>query len=453
MHVLGAFDATLMPADYEDKVVVPGSRQVAVVEEAFGLVPPLLCHAVDHVAFVEQESEEAGSVLGWVRHAQGNVVFVSALPSNATEANLKGRSYQLGVISVLIHEAAHAAHNLLDSQKEVGFLDSKPDPATWSSDAQALAAGIVASHRLQGGFEDDEWVRLHEAFVDLGLAEPYYGNGGQGSVPDAALMEAGFMSAYGGTKPSDDIAEMVMGALYGHYLDAQDERGAVSVVGDHACQAFRAQEGEEASVSDTEAAAFVKLSFLRDLGFLTDEAFSWCVGGVGARYNTPPGTLDEGFHVYDLETGAIEHSLTGSPEGFMGEREGSGGLVYFQMNAEGLLRVGSDESGYQERQAEMSLLLDLGRRDVAEVSWPRGIYRLQMPGQADQGGSRFIVEIPDAGAQSVWATDGYVLVVRASNNRIEGGIRILDTVRPFAPSPLPLPSPAFHTLIQFVLQN
>lgn len=416
-----------MPADYDGDVVSPGTYQTAVVEEAFRIAPDLLCQAVEYVAFVQRVSEEAGA-LGWTRTNQGNVIFISALPNEAAEFNLdpnrspsrNGRSVQIGTVGAILHEAAHAGHHLIDAQSD---LSSKPPPDVWTNAAQTFGANLVEEHRLKGGFMEDEWVRMHEAFVDEEMAQGYYENSGRGSIADANLTEAGFMSASGGTKPSDDIAETTSWTLLAHYLDQTGERPLVNKMEDFICQELRAS--QEVAVSFEHAAAYTKLSTLHDLGFLTDETFDWCTGLVGDRFNDP--TLDPGFHIYDLESQITPHigaSLTNDVSGKMGERDGSGGIVYFQMDATGTLRIGNDEDGYVPHAAELSLMLDLGQRnfagDIDDVSWPRGIYCLTSPGLAVLGGSRFIATFPDASSNTTWATDGYVLVVRASNSGSRG---------------------------------
>lgn len=450
VRLLTAFDGTLMPEGYAGGIVSPGPYQQQAVEDAFALAPELLCQAVDYVVYMQRASDEL--VFGWVRNAQGNVVFLSALPGAATESNLDpdrniaGNAVQVyhSTIRTILHEAAHSAHLLLDARSEALL---KP-PSVWSASVTSFADSVVAAHRLLGGVENDEWERLHATFVDEGVAQPFYGNDAVGSIPDDDLATSGFMSAYGGTKPADDIAETVAAALTGEYLTRRGIYKEVRVE-DRICQTLWAQELPDLSLAH--AAAFTKLTVLHDWGFLSDAAYDWCRAGVGERYNDA--TREPGFHLYDKQVPVVAGSIDEEVTAKMGERDGTGGLVYFQMDAAGTLRVGSDDSGYTPHRAEMSLMLDLDTYDldgdIDDVSWPRGLYRLTVPAQAVLGGSRFIVEFPDAARSSVWATDGYVLVLRASNTHIEGAVRVTDTIRPLNIGG----EPFFHRVIQFVLRQ
>jgi len=123
---------------------------------------------------------------------------------------------------------------------------------------------------------------------------------------------------------------------------------------------------------------------------------------------------------------------------------------FFEMKADGPLLVGTAEDGYRGVFVEASLRLDLDQglmEEIDNVSWPRGLYRISSP---DLGSTTFIAKFPDANTSTTWATGGYVLVARASNERIEGSAFITSTTRPFAP--VPVPEPFFITTIRFILK-
>lgn len=444
-EVLGPDDADEVHERYASLIVTPSSVHRALVKKSFEMAPELLCHATERVVFVEHAGE-SGATMGWTMASAGDLIYISALPTTASVRNLLPeyleRTYatlsedeitqlaaknQAEVIQSILHEAAHAAHHLLDSQRDAGFMDSPPNAEAWDHDALAYAREVVDSHRLKAGLLDGEWVRLHQAFVEEGMAQEW-------SPQKGNLLARGFMSDYGATKPSDDIAEMTAWALVaGMY--APLEQGEPE---DMACQAMRAS-GDD-SIGGGNAAFYVKLALLEDLGFITREAFDHCTGSV--RFTT---ATSKGFHVYNGSE--LRRTIGSGVKARIGKDTEFDRWV-FTLDADGQGRFG-DQTIPMHFALKLKLVdgaMASAFTDADEVSWPRGIYPLVRPNAP----SSFWINAPDDRSATLWATKGLVLVIRASNERIEGSIVPQAFLRPFAPIPVPETPP---TRITFVLSK
>ncbi len=443
--VLGPDDAAAVDEQYASMIIRPSEVHRALVKKSFEIAPDLLCHATERVVFV-QHAGESGATMGWTSHAIPDLIYISALPKTASVRNLLpeylARAYgtldegqidqlaaknQAEVIHSIIHEAAHSAHHLLDSQRDEGVFDSKPDPEHWDSGARAYAKDVVDNHRLKAGLLEGEWTRLHETFVAEGMARGW-------GPEEGNLLAGGFMSDYGATKPSDDIAEMTAWAL-ASYLYDNLEQGEPE---DMACQALRASGSD--SLGGGNAAFYVKLAFLEDLGFITREAFDRCTGPV--EFTTHPA---QGFHVYN----GSQHKRTigEGVRAVIGEDTEYDEWV-FTLDADG-------QGNFGDKTIDMHFGLKLKLVDghfatlldsADEVSWPRGVYRLVRPNAP----SSFWINAPDEKSATLWATKGLVLVIRSSNELIEGSIVPQAFLRPFAPIPVPEIPP---TRITFVLSK
>ncbi|KAA9134147.1 hypothetical protein F3N42_00975 [Marinihelvus fidelis] len=445
-EVLGRDDGDQVREQYASLVVHDSDIYHELVKKAFAMAPELLCHAVERVAFV-QHAGQSGATMGWTYESPGDLIYISALPNTASVRNLLpeylktvyGRSMsdeqiddlaaknQAAVIQSLLHEAAHAAHHLLDSQRNVSVFGSAPDADAWDADATAFAANVVKTHRLGAGMKEGEWTRLHETFVANGMARgwgPEKGN----------LLAGGFMSDYGATKASDDIAESTSWALAAHLFEGLES----GTPDDMACQALR-QSGSD-NIGGGNAAFYVKLALLEDLGFITREAFDRCVGPL--KFETES---SEGFHVYD---GSQHRRSIGSQVTAKIGMDTEYDRWVFTMDADGKGQLDS-----KAIDVHFGLKLELVDgylaskiTEAADVSWPRGIYTLVRP----PAPSSFWINAPDNGAATLWTTKGLVLVIRASNELIEGSIVPQAMLRPFAPIPVPQKPP---TRVTFVLKN
>lgn len=447
--VLGLAERGQLHEDYRDRMVEPGPYQQRLVERSKSYLTPLSCFAVNRVAFVEQPPEDAAAT-GWVLvYGDNDIVHLDARPLSLSDNALNPSSTSnsgstgdvwAGGIDAIVHEATHAAVHLLNSQSSVeqcrvGPLACEPVRATqWSSGAQTAARVAVERARLEGGFVE-EWVRMHEAFVQAGMATEY--GAYEGSKHDAtALTAAGFTSLYGSTKPGEDIAEWVAKTQVG---DLQGRSFEGAVVGnpseDLGCMVMR---GAGERVTGSTAAAFAKVSFLRDVGLVSQEAFERCVGGM--RIET---FGKDGLHLTndDGSVGTLDDRL----RAVIGQAES--GAWTFQFTSEGTARHGDTASP-----VKATLTIDLAAAGtfadtpIEEVSWPRGIYVI---GQ----NAEFRVDFEDVPAATFVGVRGFVLVTRASNDALEGSIVLQLALRPNTLVPVPETGDWLPTPITFRLES
>lgn len=439
-QVLGPSEADQVEEQYQQKVVRPTDLHKELVRRAFAMAPPFLCQAVERVVFVA-DAGASGATMGWTYQSVGDLIYISALMTTASVENLNpvllARRYpslsdaqvqetatknQAEVIQSILHEAAHSAHYLIDSQRDRSLFSVRPDADAWDASAITAARAKVAELRLGAGLLEGEWTRLHSAFVAHGMGRAY--GGGRSD-----LLAGGFMSAYGATKPSDDVAEMTSWAIAAPLYD-----GLSTPAKDDACKALRSAGSDDISAAN--AAVIVKLFLLEDLGFISEADRERCVGPV-----QPTGATSEGFHVYSGSR--LAHTASRSMTAGIG-RDTEFFKWVFTLDADGQVVYGGDPT---DAHYALKLLLAEGAwttpiSDVDDVSWPRGIYTLVRPNEPNS----FWINAEDKGA-TLWATRGFVLVFRASNRLIQGSIVPQMFLRPFTAVPVPEVPPSRITFV------
>jgi len=447
IDVLGLPEQGQLHESERPGLVNPGPFQQRLVERSKAYLTPLLCFAVNRVAFIEQAPEDAAAT-GWVRvHGYNDIVHLDARPLSLSETALdpsKNRGSPgdvwAGGIDALAHEATHAAVHLLNSQSNVercrlSTLSCDPVRASqWSSTAQDAAKVAVERMRLSSGIVE-EWVRMHEAFVRVGMATEYGAYGG--SQHDAtALTAAGFTSRYGSSKPGEDIAEWVAKTQVGNLQGQTFEGATVGNPGENLGCLVMSGAGNR--VTGDTAAAFTKLSFLRDVGLVSQGAFERCVGGLGIETHGK-----NGVHLTNND-GSV-----GTLDDRMRAVIGQNGLGAwsFQLTAEGSARHGDTASPVKATLTlELASILASTATSVDEVSWPRGIYVI-----GDD--AEFRVDFEDAPAGTFYGVEGFVLVTRASNDLIEGSIVLRLGMRPHTAFPVPETGDWLPTPITFRMEG
>ena len=448
LRVLARSDAPQVHQGIRDQLIDPGPNQRHVIAEAAAYLTPLHCHAVEQVAFVRDAGDDSGT-MGWVYVAHDNdTLHIDARPARASENDLDPRlrprvvgNVWAAAIETVVHESTHAAVHLLHTQLREGDClvgpigcDAPTAASQWDADAIEAARAAAERARLGGGFLA-EWTRMHDAFVDAGMALAYGGDGSPAVVPGAgaaAMAAGGFMTAYGSTEPSEDVAEMVAQAQTATLSNATFAGADVSAArADLACQALRAGGGD---LTGATAAVYAKLAFLRDVGLVSGPAFERCVGPAGIDVRGA-----DGFHVWDRDVSDRDVSdrdagyrrTFGGLEVTLGTQASSGRTV-FVLEGSGRAIFGSGDDAV-ETAAEMRLTLDLADADepIERVSWPRGVYRL------GEGANAFSLTLEDAPAGSFVASHGFVLVTSATAERSEGSIVLQRADRPFAPLGVP----------------
>lgn len=432
LTVLGASDSALVKRSYRSRIVAPQEHQRKLLGETAQYMTPLLCAGVRDVVFVEADSDmDDAAVMGWVysNHSQ-STLYINSLPNRAAEVDLAPSSINRIVgnvwatgIETLLHEGAHAAVNLLNTQVMEGdctlwyfFCDEPTDASQWASASVTLAAAAMKRMRIRVSFEA-EWNRLHQSFVNVGLARPY-----GPKLPAGDVASAGFMTAYGGTKPSEDIAEFVAQVQASNIssfkaISATVNRGERPDLG---CIALSEV---YSGVPGNLAALYTKISLLRDVGLISSEAAAACTGNAAIDTRDAPG-----IHFFSHE-GEFQRTFNTEVSATMGSNT-SGDRFKFRLSAKGTAMVGG-----VEHPAEFSLILDLGptSETIERVSWPRGIYQLALLGE-----NRLIVTVPSAGHATYHVDDGMVLITSASAERIEGSIVMNRATRPHAPGMVPM---------------
>lgn len=428
---MGTADADKVIRDHRAHIVSPGAFQRSLVRETATYMTPLLCAGVRDVIFVATEPDgDEGAVLGWVHSKEyQSQLYINSLPNRASEADLvpgPGNRFVGNIwataIETLLHESAHAAVHLLNTRVvegdcTLGFwsCDKATDAAQWPAAALALARDAMERLRIRASFQT-EWNRLHQSFVAVGLARPY---GLELAAEEVA--GAGFMTAYGGTKPMEDIAEIVAQVLARDItgftaIDAEVNRGER---GDLGCMALAAVTN---GVPGGVAALYTKVLLLRDAGLISQEDAAACTGNAGIDTRGTPGV-----HFF-TQTGEYSRTFSDGLTAKIGIND-AGTSFKFRLAAEGTLEVRGEE-----HPATFALILDLGpaEQDLERVSWPRGIYTLDLLGE-----NRLVITVPDEASVTYHVDEGMVLITSATSERIEGSIVMTRAWRPHTTPPVP----------------
>lgn len=475
VRFLNRDDAEEIDEGFRDKIIPrTGDYQKLVVQTALNAVPPLVCASVRRIVFVDDPTKVAVAFTNTTRMINdgrpADLIYFnnSAMPEvllkphevnfddgkeDAQEIN------RIAAIHAVIHEAIHVADHLLDSQRvENSWFGEDPvDESLWSGAAISLAKQAVKRNRLKMGFRQ-EWERMHGAFVKAGMAREYYGKGGGADLKDVEkvtseedadgnpisakdrfgrpimikpapieLAAAGFMSQYGGTQSSEDIAEMTAGVLTRLFVEKTvgaalgRDSDLHAAIEDHACEALR--ESPEGSISTQMAAMYSKLGFLQSVGFIPLEGFKRCVGNL--KIDAP----GQGFYSY--KGGNLSRQYTGNPRAGVGRGTGQDEeWLLANITADGDL---STTSGSVPVTVELILnvtppvgaLTDPGKRaervaiSPADVSYPRGVYFI---GFRNSPHNRLLIRRQSDGAVIVDVGQGVALVGRASSETIEGSV-------------------------------
>ncbi|MGD2129466.1 MAG: hypothetical protein PVJ33_02000 [Lysobacterales bacterium] len=448
----------------------PGEYQREVVQAALDTLPPLVCSAVRRVVFVDKPGEQAIAYTNAVSAINdgkpADLVYFNnwAMPEQRLRpamVKVEGRdedaqaSNRIAAIHAVIHEAAHVADHLLDSQRvNRGWLGEDPvDAALWPVEARQLAAQAADSNLLKKGFRQ-EWIRLHEAFVQAHMARAYYGKGGGADLKEVPkigdergedgkprqlkdrygrpatiqpapleLAGAGFMTRYGGTQASEDIAEIVAGVMTRQFLADHGVTDPIPelevAIDDHACKALNSLPGPD--IPSEIAGFYAKLGFLQSVGFISLQAYERCVGRLKI-----PGS-GEGF--FTFKSGRLERSYSGNPGGRIGQAENNGPFL-FELGADGTVRTRDemipvrvtlilDVSPPPGTWARLSGGSDYGDLKVDDVSFPRGVYFV---GFRHGPFNRLEITRKDDGRKIMDVGQGVALVSRASRDLIEGSV-------------------------------
>ncbi len=411
-------------AYYNDTVLLePGPTQRAVIVAALNRMTPLMCHALGRIAIgtVKDRGDLNGAV---AQVGGGDFMLINAGNLRYTEDNLASfESMRVNMMRTILHEAGHALEALLNANA----ANNGDYGGHWSAADRSVASQTIDNVRLEVGLRA-EWKRMHRAFADEGFAEMWANEGGPArevvrQFTAVETAEGGFMSRYGGTAYTDDIAEMVSWVYAAELFSNAGIPEGRADKEDFACQQMRLH--TEDNVPGRLAAVYSKVMFLHDLGALDSSDVATCLGS-----NIGLSDRSDGFHV--SQDGSHLSSFEDQVEAKIGNTD-EGSLV-FELSAHGEASFG-DERYPALFRLQLDLINHAWQDEVAyrdSPPWPRGLYPLKSSGLN-------VLELRLDGEPSgdFDSTEGFVLVAQSSNQRIAGSIFLTEVWRPHAPVPVP----------------
>ena len=422
----------------EGRLLAPGPHALEATRQALLRMTPFLCQSIRRIAFGTATGHP--SVTGAVNSfGSGDLVLINLAYERFWEESLADKeSSRLMLQGTLLHEAAHAAETLLGAVSADGgpSADGRRYAGSWSHGAREHARRVVANARLDNGLYK-EWQRLHRSFVRLDWAERYDNDGYQKIIdairghsgPDSRLTnasaaqvsKAGFMTPYGAKNWAEDFATFVELTYTGKLFAAglANVGASEDLRQDYACRALQTQSGDGArSLASRHAAVYTKLMFLLDLELVHKQDVDWCIGAHAGLRDVD----GAGFHFF--EDGQFKRSFKNGVKAGMGS-SGIGNL--FEMTGQGHASFGG-----KNYPASMKLSLGVGTGSIERISWPRGVYELEMI-----GADKLSLRLDGAQAGNFDASDGYVLVASSTGKRISGAVFLTKAWRPNAPIPVP----------------
>lgn len=400
-------------------------------------------------------------------------------------------------IKTLIHEATHSAVNLLEKSKteepsenhcssyeknfvsralsgDPGFVVHDTDyyPDLWDSGAKSDAKKIIEKTGLQEGLFN-EWCRMQKRFAEANLSLDYYLE--KRGIDDDALPMKGFFSEYGQQDPAEEIAEIVSLIQFNH-IQTQPQLG-IKVVGDienldpgafeelknaNAAWDFSwsdfsnvelkyeyfnvckedFQRTTKNSVSPDLAATYTKMNFVRDLGFVSEEAYKSCIGDGKIGLQGSDEASRNGFHRLEYESGEYMYRHDIDKIGHT--------IVHPDKDEKLFIVIGKGVLNDDGKQYNMDMWLRFNKTNGTNL--PRGIYKLNWlwsptdsrpcPPLFSSSDSpwTFYVNVENAPSKSFCAVIGQILVTRSSKDLIEATMIINKVLKRVGGPPVQLPT-------------
>lgn len=425
----------------------PTVTQLALVRAALGRMTAVHCMGVGRIAFIDRPSTTTpGSVGSW----EGDFININANYFKEgegfewvgfDEVRLQDRRAQALFQGVILHEAAHATTHLLSAMSEV----PNTFHGDWGVTERHLAADTIDRVRLRGDIVR-LWDIMHTSFMNQGWGDPYYGDtdtyvARRATESAADIASGGFSSPYGKLNVREDIAEWATWPIAGALYEAAGiAPGPGALRRGYGCPQMSAHGSMD--VPSRLAAAFTKITFMHDLGFVTDENYEECIGPALGLPNS-----DEGIAIY--EDGDLRRVFGTNATARIGERDGR---YVFVLEAEG-----AAEFDGMDYPATLTLEIGLGETStgfiftddipIDQISWPRGAFAL---GVGQPHAFRLRLEGEPAGNFDV--TDGFILAAASTNSRLVGSVFVTEAFRNQAPVPVPQ---VFEPPLQFryLLEN
>jgi hypothetical protein len=365
----------------------------------------LQCHAVTRIAFVDDDGDD-GQKIAWVGGTIQDLLNISATSSKASEINLRNPGvapiYRANVVTTMVHEATHAADNLLNfvaPRRQAELSEVVMASNDWSSDDLEFARNIVQTNLLDEGLRH-EWEKLHMTAVGMGYAKNYHHRGNVSMTADE-IIKMGVSSGYGGDEAAEDMAEMTSAIMSGR---AWTKYGATppKPPDDLICERMRAQPGP--AIPKELALIYAKVGLLNSVGLIGDLEYDYCVGNL--KINAP----GNGF--FTLKDNRQENAYTGDVRGTIGQR-GKDKVWVFQLQATGSFAIDGDN-----RPGRIELTIPLAAAGKPRPSFPRGLFNV------GNGGASVNIYYTDQGEEKLGVSveSGVLLMSRASTRLVEGSI-------------------------------
>lgn len=467
-----------VPSDLKEQLITPGKYQRKLVILSLNELSDFVCKSVRKVAFygVPGGTAEAGSAVPisdrkkWASikgsHPDLINIYTTAggfseeqIMPTAIRTNLQNEYFSRLEVSysqwpdlmkTIIHEAAHCAMYLIESQTGIG--GQRP----WPADVQSEAKKIVEKAGLEKGFAK-EWARTHRSFRSLRWAEDYDDDISEDLT---AAPADGFLTLYGQRDAWEDVADtfalLVLNdstVRNGGYADElqwanvlvrfDQEPTPNSLDPDtrsnllphyvmnwyDPCKSLRSI--EKVGVTQSEAAVYTKMMFLIDVQFIDEEVYRRCAAENGEpKLRFSYGRTDNGFHRVDYDSGVhivsygdIDVEFPDSPS----EPQ------VFTVVGKGVLNTDDGKSHDTEMRLEVHA--------AKKPSLPRGVYvipeNLAICPRSPSNWSlysrtapwTFTLKVPDAPSKSFCVTSGYLLVTRATTDFIEASMLALTVLK------------------------
>ncbi len=427
VRILTPSERSQVKEEFRANIVdIVGLQKKKALGLALDMLPPFVCKSVRRVVFIKGGIPGDDGTLAWVNPSRPDLINIAsitqtsenALTPKTTSSGLEKRrlvELWLRLIRSIIHEANHTATFLIENStdnKRTG-TDNR-----WKSDATQAADRIVSKLKLKDGFVD-EWERISESFIDMKYSSKYDKTRASNETTEPPL---GFMTKYGGNKPSEDIAEAAAWVSVKPLFETSFFGVTPNVSNwNYACRKLQAT--STIGIPSNLAAIYTKLLFLRDLGFITDESLKGCIGSgtIGLK------KLDKkGFQFFQNKTWKPFTAFTENAKIVRTSNE-------FELISKGTLGSGNDAR-------QTTMLLEFR---VDESQYPRGIYKiirckifpLPAPGiLAPKVTFRRIVT--GAKSKSLCAYRAQILVTEASSEKIKGSV-FLQAAWKFSFLPVP----------------
>lgn len=425
----------------------PTATQLALVRAALGRMTAVHCMGMGRIAFIDRPATTSpGYVCSW----EGDFVNINANYFKEGEGfewvgfddvRLQDPRAQALFQGVIFHEAAHTTTHVLSALSDI----SRGSVGEWAPSERMLATTTIDQVRLRGDILR-LWDVMHNSFVSQGWGDPYYGSketyvARRDGESAAGIAAGGFSSPYGKLDVLEDIAEWATWPIAGALYDSAGiAPGPGALRRGYGCPEMSAHGSMD--VPSRLAAAFTKVTFMHDLGFVTDENYETCIGPALGLPNS-----DEGIAIY--EDGDLRRVFGTNATARIGERDGR---YVFVLEAEG-----AAEFDGMDYPATLTLEIGLGETStgiiltddipVSQISWPRGAFAL---GVGQPHAFRLRLEGEPAGNFDV--TEGFVLAAGSTNDRLVGSVFVTEAFRNQAPVPVPQ---VFNPPLQFryLLEN